>query len=307
MNSVKAYVMLVFVMVFWTSGIVVAKTIGNLIGILEFSLWRWGIAALFLFPFAFPRLRNQFSEIGQKRKEILYLGIFLAGGSTLLVWSVQLTSVINAAVFSATQPIVTAGLAWFLFSERLGKVQLFGIAIAFIGVFLIITHMDSKVLLTMSFNKGDLLVLSAVLLYSLYAIYLNRWCAAFTPISIMFLTSLAAVVILTLVTLATGGVPFKSFDLEVTQSLVYMALVPTAVATTMWNAAIRTVGPNKSSAFINLMPVLGGLASVLFFEEPIGEHHILGTLLTCIGLTFVLQGEQRRGRLESAENRRDPL
>ena len=159
----------------------------------------------------------------------------------------------------------------------------------------------------MSFNKGDLLVLSAVLLYSLYAIYLNRWCAAFTPISIMFLTSLAAVVILTLVTLATGGVPFKSFDLEVTQSLVYMALVPTAVATTMWNAAIRTVGPNKSSAFINLMPVLGGLASVLFFEEPIGEHHILGTLLTCIGLTFVLQGEQRRGRLESAENRRDPL
>ena len=307
MNSAKAYVMLVFVMVFWTSGIVVAKTIGNLMGILEFSLWRWGIAALFLFPFALPRLMNRYSEIGRKGKEILYLGIFLAGGSTLLVWSVQLTSVINAALFSATQPILTAGLLWFLFSEKVGKVQLLGIAIAFLGVFLIITNMDFKVLLTMSFNTGDLIVLVAVLLYSLYTIYLNQWCAAFSPILIMFLTSLAAAIILTLITLATGGVPFRSFDLEVAQSLVYMALVPTAVATTMWNTAIRAVGPNKSSAFINLMPILGGLASVLVFDEPIGKHHLLGTLLTCIGLTFVLNGGQRRRRLESAENGGNPL
>ncbi len=166
-------------------------------------------------------------------------------------------------MFSATQPIATAGLAWLFF--RGGLVKL---------------------------NCSELLVLSAVLLYSLYAIYLDRWCAAFTPISIMFRTFLAAVVILTLVTLATGGVPFKSFDLEVTQSLVYMAQVLTAVATTMWNTAIRTVGSNKSPTFINLMPVLGGLASVLFFEEPIGRHHRLGTVLTWVGLTFVLKGGQ---------------
>ncbi len=36
----------------------------------------------------------------------------MAGGSTLLMWSVQYTTATNAALFSASQPIATAFLTW---------------------------------------------------------------------------------------------------------------------------------------------------------------------------------------------------
>ena len=55
MKRHTTYLMLSFVMVFWTSGIVVAKTIGNSIGALEFSLLRWGFAVFFPCTFCFTK------------------------------------------------------------------------------------------------------------------------------------------------------------------------------------------------------------------------------------------------------------
>ena len=125
MNHRQAYIMLVSVMILWTSGIVVAKTIGDTISVLEFSLWRWVFAAAFLFPFSFRGLNKSRCQIRKKKWKIFLLGVFLAGGSSLLVWSVQKTSVMNAALLSATQPIVTVGLFWILLSQKLRKIQFF--------------------------------------------------------------------------------------------------------------------------------------------------------------------------------------
>ena len=293
--------MLVSVMILWTSGIVVAKTIGDTISVLEFSLWRWVFAAAFLFPFSFRGLNKNRCQIRKKKWKIFLLGVFLAGGSSLLVWSVQKTSVMNAALLSATQPIVTVGLFWILLSQKLRKIQLGGIFIASLGVIFIVTRMDVTVLLELSFNKGDLFVVSAVFFYSLYTIYLNRWLPEFPPTTTMFLTAIGAILALVPIVMMMDDLTFAPFDSAVVKALIYMAIVPTAVATTMWNVAVGIVGPNKGSAFINLMPVLGGIASILIFNEPLKMYHVLGTLLTCFGLTLVLKDQNESVTQHNAE------
>ena len=133
MKRHTTYLMLSFVMVFWTSGIVVAKTIGNSIGALEFSLLRWGFAVVFLAPFALPKISTRMTEVSSKLKQVFFLGVFMAGGSTALIWSVQMTTVFNAALFSATQPILTAGLIFLLFSQALNRIQYLGVIFGFLG------------------------------------------------------------------------------------------------------------------------------------------------------------------------------
>ena len=159
----------------------VAKTIGDSMGALEFSFWRWAVAVLFIAPFAMPRVLMRMGEIRSKLRKVFLLGTFMAGGSTCLIWSVQMTTAFN----------------------------------------------------DMSFNIHN------------------------------------------------SGLVCK---------IVYMAIFPTIIATTMWNVGIKALGPNKASAFINLMPVLGILVSVKFFKDPVQIHHILGMILTCTGVIFVLTG-----------------
>ena len=268
----------------------VAKTIGDSIGALEFSFWRWAVAVLFIAPFAMPRVLMRMGEIRSKLREVFLLGTFMAGGSTCLIWSVQMTTVFNASLFSATQPILTAILIFLLFSRALDKVQYLGIILGFFGTLIIISNLDMSLIVGMSFNQGDLLVILAVLFYSLYAIYVNRWLSDFCALSVMFLSSVSTTLILSLIVFAINDMSLNIHNPELVGKVVYMAIFPTIIATTMWNAGLKVLGPNKSSAFINIMPVLGILVSVKFFKDPVQIHHILGMILTCTGVMFVLTG-----------------
>ena len=62
MKKQVIYLMLFFVMVLWTSGIMVAKTIGDSMGALEFSFWRWAVAVIFMAPFFFTHFSPDFTE-----------------------------------------------------------------------------------------------------------------------------------------------------------------------------------------------------------------------------------------------------
>ena len=292
MKKQVIYLMLFFVMVLWTSGIMVAKTIGDSMGALEFSFWRWVVAVIFMAPFAIPRVFTRMREIRSKLREVFLLGTFMAGGSTFLIWSVQMTTVFNASLFSATQPILTTTLIFLLFSRALAKVQYLGIILGFFGSLIIISNLDMSLIMRMSFNQGDLLVILAVLFYSLYAIYVNRWLSDFSALSVMFLSSVSTTLILSLIVFAFNDMSFNIHNSGLVGKIVYMAIFPTIIATTMWNAGIKALGPNKSSAFINLMPVLGILVSVKFFKDPVQIHHILGMILTCTGVMFVLKEEK---------------
>ena len=149
-----------------------------------------------------------------------------------------------------------------------------------------------SLIIRMSFNLGDLLVVLAVLCYSLYAIYVNQWLSDFCALSVMFFSSVSTTIILSIIVFAFNDMSFNIHNSGLLGKIAYMALFPTIIATTMWNMGIRVLGPNKASAFINLMPVLGILASVKLFKDPVHIHHILGMILTCSGVMFVLKGEK---------------
>lgn len=58
------------------------------------------------------------------------------------------------------------------------------------------------------------------------------------------------------------------FSWPVFAAVVFMAAVPTLTATMMWNLSIGAVGPNRATAFTNLLPVFGiGLAVFLWMSH----------------------------------------
>ena len=82
MKKQVIYLMLFFVMVLWTSGIMVAKTIGDSMGALEFSFWRWELPS-FLWHLCNTESFHKDARDWSKLRELFLLGI-MAGGSTFL-------------------------------------------------------------------------------------------------------------------------------------------------------------------------------------------------------------------------------
>ena len=288
-NNMTSYLMLTGVMMLWSLGIIVAKGVYESVNPIGFSFLRWVVAALLLTPVLVPQLRSQWRFMQSRLWHLLLLGLFMAGGSTMLMLAVQHTTATNAALFSASQPIVTVFMAWVFLRDKPSRIQILGMLAALGGIFAMATRLDLEVLQSLTFNPGDLLVLLAVLFYSLYSINLHRWLSGVRPFLMMLVTIYAGILIL---------LPFYTWELlvvgqfemtpEVLWAIFFMAVIPTIVATTMWNISVGRVGAKQASIFLNLLPLFGIGLAVSFLGETLHHYHVVGALLICTGITAVV-------------------
>ncbi len=285
-----AYVMLVTVMMLWASGVIVAKSVAELVPPIGFSFWRWLCAVSLLTPLAARQALLHWSYIRTRAVQFLLLGLFMAGGSTLLVAAVQHTTATNVGLVSAAQPMITVVIAWLVLRERVSYGQQIGIAAAAMGIVVMVARMDMAVIVGLAFNPGDLLVLLAVVFYALYSINLHRWIAGLPPLLTMYLTAIGGMlVLLPFYVVESFTVQTFQWSAPVVAGLLFMALIPTMLATTMWNISVGVVGPGRASVFINLLPIFATLMAVGLLGEHLQLYHLVGGVLVCAGITLVVR------------------
>ena len=280
---------LVFVMFLWTSGLVVSKSAASFMTPFELSFSRWVICSLILLIFCYPKIGNHISTIRGSFGKLFVLGFLLAMGSTFLIWSVDSTTVFNASLLGASQPLITLIMAFVIGLENTSRIQYLGILLGLMGVVVLITEASSDLIVNFRFNLGDVLVLAAVLFYSLYTVCLVKWKLQLPSYIIMTTSSVSASLILFPLTISHSGFAFIDlwFDPIAILIIFFMAVFPTALATSLWNRSVINIGANKASVFINLMPVFGALASILIFDDRFKLFHFYGTILVVIGVWMV--------------------
>lgn len=280
---------LVFVMFLWTSGLVVSKSAASFMTPFELSFSRWVICSLILLIFCYTKIGNHISTIRGNFSKLFVLGFLLAMGSTFLIWSVDSTTVFNASLLGASQPLITLIMAFVIGLESTSRIQYLGILLGLMGVVVLITEASSDLIANFRFNLGDVLVLAAVMFYSLYTVCLVKWRLQLPSYIIMTTSSVSASLILLPLTISHSGFAFIDlwFDPIAILIIFFMAVFPTALATSLWNRAVINIGANKASVFINLMPVFGALASILIFDDRFKLFHFYGTILVVIGVWMV--------------------
>ena len=65
--------------------------------------------------------------------------------------------------------------------------------------------------------------------------------------------------------------------------LFYVVIFPAIAAYYCWQKAIELIGPNRSSMFIQLMPLFSALLAIIIFKERFQSFHF-------IGATFIISG-----------------
>lgn len=253
------------------------------------GFWRWLIGGLLILPLIWPNRNRSFPIFRRHFKGLLLLGSLLALSSTSVLLALHYTTATNAALINATQPTITAYLAWLIFKDRFQWMQKVGVLLAFIGVVVMLGKGDLQNLLSMNFNVGDFIAVCAMVGLAVYSINLRIIPEQLTAVESLFAILMVGSIVLLPLYLVESviykPVPFNSMAIF---SILAMAVVVVVVGMLAWNIGIQLLGPAIASVFLNLIPIFGAILAVIFLGEQYHLYHFLCLLLVCIGMLLVL-------------------
>jgi drug/metabolite transporter (DMT)-like permease len=228
---------------------------------------RYGLASL-VFVALLWRVEGRRSLRPERRLLRLWvLGtVGFAGFNLLSYVGLEHTGPRNAALIVPTMPLITALVRWIRDGIRPAPVTLGATALALTGVVLVISHGDLGSLADGGVGFGSLLVLAGVVgwvLYTLGAASFPEW----SPLRYTTLSAIpgtVSILVITQVATLAGWVsaPSASAVAAVWPELAFIVVMGAVAAVVSWNAAIRALGPQNGSLFINLVPVTAFVISI---------------------------------------------
>lgn len=276
------------VYLFLAVGLVAASQSGNLIRLgqahpVAIAAWRLLLASVMLAPFAGRQL-SVLKKLNPKEWVLLVLaGGALAAHFFTWIGAVQKTTVANAAMFFAVNPILTATGAYFVFKERFTPKLLVSIALGLTGVAVI---GGSDLHFSREHIFGDVLALICSLIFTIYFL-LGKRLRQRIPTQTYVTAVYGAAAVFSFLTMLSLGIPLASYNRQTWLCFVLMALIPTMIGHTSFNNALQYISAGRISAATLSEPLLAGLVAYFAWGESISTGAAVGYLLIC-GSVLVL-------------------
>lgn len=263
------------------------------VGPVPTAFWRAALAVPFL-AIMIPLLPQ---EAGRKRWPTRWshlAGFALAGAmfaGDLGAWhfAIHYTSVANATLLPNTAPIFVALFSFLLFGTRFTRVFLGGMALALVGVTLLMGEslkVDPQNLL------GDTLGVVTAMFYGAYFLAVARLRAEFATATVMTLSIAFTAVFLVPLTMVFGG-PWIPETIDGWMVLAGLAIVSQALGQGMIAYAFAYLPPAFGAVSLLLQPVLAAVFAWILFAEALGPIQAAGIAVVLAGVITARQGALR--------------
>jgi drug/metabolite transporter (DMT)-like permease len=256
---------------------------------LSIAAWRLTLAALVLAPIVLTRRRDELSRLTRSElARAAVSGFFLALHFAAWISSLEYTSVAASSVLVATNPLFVGLLSPLLLQERIGRLMLGGILIAFAGSAVIAlgdVGSGSDPLL------GDTLAMAGAATaagYMMIGRTLRRQLSLLTYIFIVY-----GVAALILLVVALGSCqPMFDFAPSTYGWLFFLGLGPQLIGHSSFNWALRYL----SAAFVTVTllsePIGASVLAWVQLGEPPTGLEVFGGGLVLIGITVASRAER---------------
>jgi drug/metabolite transporter (DMT)-like permease len=209
----------------------------------------------------------------------------LVGNTTLWFWGIQYTTASTAGILGASAPVVVAVAAALWLGDPLSRRNLAGIVVTVAAVLLVLSRGSPKVLMTFSFNRGDLIILASQVIWIAYTLFSRASATRLAPVTVQAGAHIVSCIILT--PLALFERPWESLPRAswIALGVVLYGAVPVTLGHLWFYQAIRVVGAGPAATFMNLTPFLViGFAWAL--GEPVRWYHLVGAMAVIAGVVL---------------------
>jgi drug/metabolite transporter (DMT)-like permease len=249
---------------------------------------RFGLAAAVLLAVARRRGRGRGQAQESALRQAFTPAVLAAGalgyGGSVMVQNVGIgrTSVTHAALLIGAVPVLVAIIAAVWYRAVARPVAWFGFAVSLGGVGLVTTGGGGGGA-TMA---GDGLVLVSLLLSATVTVAQGRLLAGRDPVAVTAVQFLGAALASLPIAVVAEGVPAAPAGAGVVLAVVALALAGTLAPFTLFAFGQSRVSAEVAGAFLNLEPLVGAIAGVVAFGDPVGLVQVAGGLAILAGIAL---------------------
>ena len=287
MQNIKAYLMLVCASLFWAGNFMIGKyAFLTEIPPLSLVFYRWSLVWIILLPFTYKEIIKYKDTILNNLPLLFFLGLTSVGlFNSFTYLSLIHTQVINASLFNTAIPAIIILLCFLFKIEKTNKFQILGLIISACGILVIITKLKLDILLSLNFNKGDLIMIGGVLTWGIYSTLLKKkqfTLPLLTLVHVICTFGLISVFPQFLYEFSNGQI--INFDINVAYTLIFLALFPSIGSYYCWAGAVSIIGANRAGISLSLIPLFSTIMAIVFYGEQFKFFHLIGAILIILGL-----------------------
>jgi drug/metabolite transporter (DMT)-like permease len=227
-------------------------------------------------------------------RRILWAG-FIGFGVSLGAQFVgtDLSNAVSGTLITSASPAFILIFAVLLLHEHLTAIRIAAVALATVGVVVIINPSEAD--LGSSAFLGNLALAIAAMTWGLYSVMVRQISGRVDTLFFSFLAPIGGL----LLTVPAAAVELQTRPVgEITPAIVagvlYLGVISTALAMWMWNRAFALVDAGTASLFFFAQPLVGTVLSVLLLGQAMTTSLWLGGALIGAGVLLALAGDRKK-------------
>ncbi len=294
LNHIVAVLLALLVTFLWSTSFIIIKWGLADIPPISFAGLRYFLASLCFLPFIFKK--GYINEIkglsAQQWRKLILLGFVfytLTQGTQFV--GLSLLPAVSVSLMLNFTPIVVAILGVIFLNEIPRRLQWLGALLFIIGIAVYFLPISQKG----NHGLGLMVMALGVLANSAAGILgrdINRQ-KDISPVVITFISMGVGSVILLITGLLSSGVPVISSQNWL--YLIWLAVVNTALAFTLWNHTLRSISAMESSIINGTMLIQIAFLAWWFLDEPISIQEAIGMGIAALGAILVQIRKSKRG------------
>jgi len=275
----RSIVYLLFTVICWGLNFHFAKQMLSEVSFLEAGFWRYVFGVGTLLLISAKTLPHPKLFLLEPKGLLLVGAIGLFAFNICFFLGMLYTSPLNAALIVGLNPAMTLIFSNLILKTAITKNEVLGMVISFIGVAFLLSQGDLQRLLGLSFSKGDILIFIGNVVFSLHNVWVKKYAPAFSNIHFTIFTNV--ICLLGFICIIPFIVP--SISVHHNASFWWAAIgigsFGTGLAYLAWNKGVDLIGASKASIFLNLVPLIAGVAGLLFGELIYSYHYWSGLVI----------------------------
>ena len=284
----NAYVLLTVTTFMWAANTVAGRLAVGEVSPMALTFLRWIMVVVLLVTLYRGRVVADWPILKRHLPYLAAMGIIgYTAFNAMFYVAAHYTGALNMAIIQGTIPVFVFAMAALIHGTRIRLGHALGIAATLVGVLLVVGHGDLGILLHLTFNFGDLLLLIACVGYAGYTLALSRRpkASGISLFAMMALFACVSSVPLVVVEHALGALQWptpKGWAV-----MVFIAVCPSFLSQLFYMRGVELIGPARAGVFANLVPVFGAVLAVALLGEPFGWYHAAGLVLVIGGIVWV--------------------
>lgn len=285
-TKTRGVLILIFIMIVWGSSYALTKSVVEKLPPMCFAFIRFFIASLCLLPvYLQHRRRHRDVLTTADYIRLTLMGLTgVTGYYVLFNFSLLYTTASVGALIQGLIPILIALFGILFLGENVGRRQIVGIIISFVGVAIVGLITQDTGHKTNTF-LGNFLMFGSVICWTVYTL-LSRKSNHLDSITTTFVGGCAGTALLLPMAVyeyvhLDTPIRLAPFDWTV---VIYLGAVSSALCYLLYNQALQSLPAALVGNFLNLDILVGVVIAVLFLHETISPWQIVGAALILSGL-----------------------